>query len=1231
MKRKFLHTVFFLFLTTLFSGCSTEKNTRVSRAYHNVTSRYNIYFNGKESLKAGLERIDQTVEDDFTRILPVFKDSEPSAAKVAKSDMDNAILKASKLVQMHSITKKPKRRRLRTRSYQEFASREEFNNWVDDSYLLMGKAYFYQHNFISATDNFSQVVRKFSEEETRYDALVWLIRCYSETERFSEASEVILSLQADNSFPRRLERELAQVTADYYLKQKDYPEAIKFLDIAVKKTFWKKQKARLQYIMAQLYRETGNLPMAAEAFREVARLNPPYKMAFNARINAAGIFTGQGDVEKLKKELRRMLKDEKNTEYRDQIYFALGNIFFREGNREQAIENYRHSVATSFENDHQRALSAVTLADLYFEDRQYRESQAYYDSVMMVIDNNYPDYNKLSDRYKSLSRLVENIVTVEVQDSLQRLAKMPEVERNALIDKWVAQEQEKQRSAELLASQEQMNRGFYRANEYRFGLGRTDEGGGWYFYNPQTVSYGKAQFQQRWGRRKLEDDWRRQNKTSLSPDEMEEFAGLIDSSKIVVRVDDPLKREYYTQDLPVNDSLMALSHDKIRDALYNCGKIFKSDFNDYPRSAESFEELNRRYPQNIYQPSAYFDLYDLYELMNDQQKADYYRNLIVGNFPESKYARYLQNPNFFAELQERQDSLNRLYQDAFRDYKAGRYANVSVLATRMKTMEPDSLIIPKIDFMATVAGGVQSDMPAFEGLLKKYIATYPQAEPTPLAGEILALIQDSTLADYRKLVEMGYLHDEIKNDELLPGNQRGEDEFGGRFSYEEDLLHYFVIVWPRKADVDVNRLKFDIANYNLDHYTKIDFDIETENLDANEMMLMVRSLENKEQGLIYFRSIIRQAPVFQALKGVEYYNFIASSTNYRQIVSEKSVSDYLKFFLKNYSRFIGPDFSGEEQPGESPEELMARARREDELLKEKGTFVVVTPEAHAGAFSAQLDTTQNFVVAVQDAHLSLRTLLTQLATFNREQFRGWNLTVEIKPAGAYQLLVVRGLPGYNESMSYFRKVILERSLFRSLGQTTYRNFLITGENLQKLLEATEVEKYMEFFRTNYLQRTSPLPGVNRATQTGAATPPAPQTAPEVTKSPEKPAYTGPYNSPVVGLHSYVLLVPREGYNKEQLLTGIRAFNAAGFAALNLVTEELPFDDSRAVIRVSGLPDRETAQNYLQQLTRNRSVFQPIEKVDYRNFLITNDNYAVFQNRKNITEYMDFYKQVYLGQ
>ena len=1201
----------FIIFTALFllAGCSTEKNTAVSRAYNNLTAHYNVYFNGKESLREGVGKINNSVEDDYSKVLPLYKSSSPSTATAATAEMENAILKGSKLIQSHSITKKPKRRKNRSKSYVKFASREEFNNWIDDAYILMGKAYFYKQNFGAAIGNFNYVVRKFPDEPSRYLAYVWLLRSYTEMERYVEAFEIIQQLQLDEHFPKYLEGDLAAATANYYARQLSYAEGIPFLSTAVKNAANKTDRLRYKYILAQWYQETGNPEKASQTFREIGHMNPPYKMAFNAHISAAGTFTGKGDADKLTKELKKMLRDKKNREFRDQIYFAMGNISAKEGNKERAKEEYTKSASLSVDNLYQRALSCLTLAQIYFEEPEYKKAQSYYDSAMVVIDDKYPNYQQISERHKSLTRLTDNLYSVEREDSLQRIAAMDEPTRNTLIDKWIKAANEKEAKEKLGESNQLMDRNFFRTNDNRVGLGQKQEGAGWYFYSPTTVAYGKVEFERIWGRRKLEDNWRRSDKRTLAEENAQQEASdsLLVSNADEKKIKDPKTRDFYTQDLPVSDSLMNISHHNIRNALYNAGRIFKTEFNDYPRSIESFENLNKRYPENLFALSSWFELWDLYQKTGEQEKADYYKNLIVEKYPESKYAKYLLNPNYFIELEARTDSANRMYQNAFLEFKAGKYEQAGKIADQVMQMQPDSSLVSKIKFITTIAQGTATNRESFGKLLTEYISTYPKGEPKPLAEQILKLIQDSTLVDYQKLVASGYLNDQIKNTELIDGKKKVNDEFNGKFSYDEDLLHYFVIAYPKGANLDLNRLKFDLANYNIDHYTKIDFDIETLNLNNNNSLLIVRSLNNKEQGLIYFRSIIKRREVFYALKDIKYVNFIASSTNYREITADKDFAEYLKFFIKNYSQFISGNFSDEILP--EPEELLAKAQPEEDLPKEKGSFVAVTPTGSGLDIYSNEDVgPQNFVIAVNGKSINLKPVIAAFTAQNRDLYREVDLSIRQTQLSDYQLMIVSSLKSKTEAIRYFTNSVANRKLFRGLDTLSYRTFIITDNNLKKLTETNRIGEYQNFFKARYIDTSAT--GSNQT-----------QVNPVV--------YSGPYNQNIQGVQSFVLIIPKEETNPEKLVESIKQFNFKNYQGQSLVVTSSMLDDFRLIVEVSGLKDMKNGLEYLRAIAADNLVYGPIQNANYRNFIITPENKTIFVNSKNILTYMEFYKKVYL--
>ena len=1032
-------------------------------------------------MKSGLIRINQAIPDDYTHTLPIFKSALPEAGKVATSEMDLVIQKCNKLISLHSITASPSRKPNNSEEYKKFASKGEYNAWVDKSYILMGKASYYKHDYHRAIENFNFVIRKFSDRTTRYDAFLGMAKCFIEIGDFAQALEIFTTLSRDAAFPKRLIQEFNLVQTHYYLKNNEPDVAIPFLKVALSTSLPRPDKLRLNYVLAQLLSLTNQPQEAARQYLHVLKMRPPYQIAFNARISRMEILGG-ADKE-IEHQLEKMLKDDVNLEYRDRIYYAKANIELKGGKKKEGIDDLKKSVQYSASNPKQRAISSLDVARILFEENQYLQSACYYDSAVAVIDNTYPGYAEIMIRASALRRLANNLNNVQREDSLQKLARMPEKDRNALINKIITdiQKEEARKLAEENA--EKSNQNYFRSQQFRQQQASsitTSNQNLWYFYNPLTVGIGKSDFQRIWGKRVLEDNWRRKNKMSAVEAESEQAAADSVAKTAIVegkkKISDPKKPEYYLQDIPLTDSLMQVSNELIKSSLFSAARIYRTEFNDFPRSIEVLLDLNNRFKGSIYELPSYFELYQLYKQTGDVANTDIYKQKIISEYPDSKYSKYLLNPNYFAELEQRKGAVEKKYGETLRQFRSYNYAKAGEEATETLALNPDSTILPKIKFIEVVAKGSAQERSAFSGTLDQYIKSFPKKPTTAIAVRIKELIAANALTDYQQMVAKGYIKDEIANEEVRNSKDHSNDEFGGKYSYDENLFHYYIIAFSKEANVDINRLIYDIANYNLDYYTTTDFDIEPVNLDSKTQLIIVRSIPDKEEGLIYFRSIIRKRPVFQALKGLEYVNFIASSTNYRTIIAEKDYLSYIPFFIKNYSSYISSNIPADQLP--NPQELLAKVHKEEQTVP-KGKFVVVQTEqvkdtakqvktaaipAYSGPYSPKQSNSWCYSLIYLKKQAEDVKLVKAFETFNQANFGSPKIRVSTESLDEKRgILIVTGLGEKNSALAYLQRSVTDQPLNASLKGINYRSIIISFENLSIFRNEKNVLQYMEFY------------------------------------------------------------------------------------------------------------------------------------------------------------------------
>jgi len=876
-----------LFIIFILNGCSTEKNTLVTRSFHNITSNYNIFFNGFESFNRGVKKAEESFLDDYTRILPIFTYGDETAAQNIGPDMDRSIKKATKVITLHSITVKPEfKNGPQSPKQKEFYAKKEYNKFVPDNYLLMGKAYLYSHEFSLAEETFKFILSEYPDEDVALETLVWLARVYNETEEFIEAESVLNLLTINEEIPKKLIADLYATQADYYLKQEKYENTIEPLTRAFENTSKKTYRVRYAFILGQLHQEAGDPEKASEYYEKVIKMNPAYEMSFTARVNRASVYVaGSGSLKDITSELMKMLKDEKNAEYQDQIYYALGNIYQREGDMNEAIRNYKLSSETSIINVKQKTTSCLRLADIYYDRLEYQLASAYYDSASANLTSSYPGYADIMVKSGSLTKLVESLVIIQFEDSVQQLAAMEEADRLALIDTLIARLVEEERIAKemesMAAQDQQFNRMMLNQSTTRQGGGFTSgstQSGKWYFYNQAAKSFGQPEFRMKWGTRKLEDNWRRKNKSAISFGEQEDLESDSTAQEITERkILDNKTREFYLQDIPLTDSMMEKSHERLLTALYNSGVVYKNELKDYNASNEQFETLLADYPGNENTLPSYYNLYTNFNELDNQPKSQLYKSAIIREFPDSEIAQYMTNPEFIKELEARENAENVFFESVYRKYQNEQYTEVIADVDTALIRFPESELIPRYKFLKIMSIGATDDIMTFSLALDSFGKTYPREEIGRRAQIILAHVKEF---DPEVKVET----QKIEAEEI--------------YQYDTASVHYFGMII--NGIIDVNQLKFEIINFNLDFYPETDFEVVSERIDREDHLILVKSFELKEDAWMYQDSINMAQSIFDLIGETSHQRFIISDLNAQTLISDGISAKYMLFYDKHY-------------------------------------------------------------------------------------------------------------------------------------------------------------------------------------------------------------------------------------------------------------------------------------------------------------------------------------------
>jgi tetratricopeptide (TPR) repeat protein len=843
----------------------------------------------------------ESVVDNYNNILTVYNFGTAEEARKIYSSMDRAIEKAGTAIPRHSL----------------YFNNIEYNRWISDCYMLIGKAQFYKQDYANSRRTMEYLMKQYVGTPTELEASLWYMRSFLQQKRYEDAASQVDQFESRFSkqkTPYKIKREIPLLYADYYLFTGNYEAAKTNLKQGLALASNQKLKARINFILGQIAQKQKNFPEATEYYSKVVKSSAPFEMVFNARINMAKSFDiYTGDKANLEKQLKRMLKDTKNKEYYDQVYYALAELALLDKNDTLVMHYLKLSVATSTKNDYQKSTSSLQLADMFFKRENYEMAAPYYDTTLQSLPLDYPNYEAINEKTLILTDLVTNLRVVQYQDSLQKLAQMPEAELAAIIqkiiDKVVAEEklqeelEEQQRNETNMASNIPNMR-----NENISGVG----GGGWYFYNPSAISFGYSEFLRKWGRRKLEDNWRLSNKRavvqldeiSLDPTKPGDTLSQAVQAGTKKGSTDPKNPETYIAQLPKTPEALAVSNKQIASALLNLGYIYKDGLKDIPHSVESFQELITRFPDMKEIIRIYYQLYLIGKEIPDEELAKKYSDIILNQYGETEYAQIIRDPEFNKEVLARKYRAASLYDETYQAFTRSQYRMVILYSNQAISEYKDKDLIPRFEYLRALSLGKTVSIDTMVVALNKLVLNNPNHPVTPLAKDILQKYdkskpppaQANTTGGISQSPSQSSQANAVTADPFVQSNDTVVPEI---YKLNVNQTHFYIMMVDGN-NVNVNATKIRITDFISKSFNNANLSVNAIVLDGGWQMISISSFRNSQAAMDFYYAISQNDYVTAPISKSDYKQIVISIDNYPIFYREKKYNGYLNFFRKYY-------------------------------------------------------------------------------------------------------------------------------------------------------------------------------------------------------------------------------------------------------------------------------------------------------------------------------------------
>lgn len=1074
-------------LLILLTSCSTEKNTVLSRRYHAMLTRFNIGFNGTTAYQEGIENIQKSNKDDFSDIIHIYPISNHENANSAKGDMDRAIEKCRKAIKLHSIKKKPKKnyQKLHSPTYKAFYGQNEFNPALKKAWLMLGKAEFHKGDFLGSIGTFKYIARLYQTDENMVVATqLWIARAYTELDWLYDAEDVLHKINQEKISAQQTKL-FADAWATLLIKQKMYKKAIPYVEIAIENEKVNKQKVRYYFVMAQLLEKTNQKKEAATYYGKVIARNPSYEFDFNARINRSQL--SNENPKKIEKELHKMAKNYNNKDFLDQIYTAIGNVFLNAADTTNAIKYYQLAIEKSTRNGVEKGVALLKLGRMYFQDQKYIKAAPYYNEASKIYTKTYPDFEIINHRAEILSELLKENQIVVLQDSLQRLSTLPEKERLEAIDRVIEkiEKEEKQQEEKEIRSQQPPQEQFAMPMQP---IGRGSNN--WYFYNPTSVSNGKTEFRRKWGNRKLEDNWRRRNKSMQLTDEQntenqenksEQEKVQNDSTQInqpkTNTTTDIKSVDYYLAQIPFTEQQKQTSNLQIADALYNMGFIYKEKIEDFALAYLTFEQFQQRFGSDERVSNTIFQQFLMASKEQNNTKATRYRELILNQYPQSKYAKLLADPNYILHQQKTYLLQDSIYNQTYQAYTQNKFKIVFDNTKYVQKHYPTATLLPQFELLNTLSIGKTLDSQQFEIALNLLVKKHPNTDISTIAKDILALLNQGMVAQKGKTHGSLLAKREVKTKENITEKQQ---------QLSNDLTGKHRLLLISKADNQgFNKLQYQLAIFNFSRFMIKNFQFSMQKVDDKKRSITIDNLSSYQEALWYQNTLATDSSIIDLMDSLQVQPIAISEKNFDKIQTSFTLQDYLKFEQdslqanipksKQYAAFVRPKTTQKVDIidgtiGLEISKTEDNKNNTNKTIQNNKTTIKKDTILYKNLYLYQPDKPHHVVLYIlSNSKYDYSTIKKNLDQFDQDNYKIINLKVSEKSNGEQSIVSISQFESADIAKSYLLRMLKDKNIKNATNGINKRNLIITQKNLEVLLKNKNIDIYLEFMKNYYFK------------------------------------------------------------------------------------------------------------------------------------------------------------------